>query len=157
MNEPSRPPPPSIPALDERRVEALAVAMAMAPGVYVRNRMFQLFTNPGVQRARTRGALLRGVVRQLGLATDVSVEEEPRGGGSAFVLRYRILSMRMSRVVDLSRVELAAIKVLGARAGLRCLPPDEADRARVDEALARLLEEPLLRPAAANDEARREG
>lgn len=148
MNEPLRQPPPDLVALDERRIEALTVAMAVAPGVYVRNRMFELFKHPGMQRARTRASLLRGVVRQLGLAADISVECEMRSAEPSFVLRYRIASMRMSRVVDLSRAELSVLKVLGARAGLSCLPPDDEDRARVDAALAHLLDGAAPAPTA---------
>jgi hypothetical protein len=140
VNEPSRPPGPRSLVLDERRLEALTLAMAIAPGVYVRNRMFELFTHPSVVRARTRASVLRGVVRQLGLASDVTVETEVRSSETSYVLRYRIASMRMSRVVDLTRAELSAIRVLGAKAGLSCLPPDEEDRHRVDGALAHLLD-----------------
>jgi hypothetical protein len=113
--------------------------MAIAPGVYVRNRRFELFTHPGAKRARARAALLRGVVRQLGLATDVTVTAR-HGDASAFVLRYRIVSMRMSRVVELSIAELSALKVMGARAGVTCLPPADEDRVRVDVVLAHLLD-----------------
>lgn len=146
MSVPSRSePPPRIAQLDESRVEALVLAMAIAPGVYVRNRMFEVFRHPGVRRARTRAALLRGVVRQLGLATDLTVTSVPRGPEPAYVLRYRIASMRMSRVVELSGVELSAVRVLCARAGLACLPAEEADRARVDAVLAHLLDPGAIR------------
>ena len=40
---------------------ALTVAMAIAPGVYARNRMFAFYKHPGVARARARAATLRGM------------------------------------------------------------------------------------------------
>lgn len=140
MNERSRPRGGRALVLDEHRLEALTLAMAIAPGVYVRNRMFELFTHPSVVRARTRASVLRGVVRQLALASDVTVEPETRSSAITYVLRYRIARMRMSRVVDLTRAELSAIRVLGAKAGLSCLPPDADDRACVDAVLAHLLD-----------------
>ena len=146
MTAPSRSePPPDAAPLDERRVEALALAMAIAPGVYVRNRMFEVFRNAGVRRARARAALLRGVVRQLGLATEVTVKAASTETERSFVLRYRIASMRLSRVVELSRTELSALRVLSARAGHVCLPPEDSDRRRVDEALSHLLDPGSLR------------
>ena len=52
-----------MPAID---LEALTLAMALAPGVYARNRHFALFKqHPEVARARARAAVLRGLVRQL--------------------------------------------------------------------------------------------
>jgi hypothetical protein len=131
---------------DESRVEALTVAMALAPGVYARNRMFELFANAGVQRAKSRAATLRGIVKQLDRACALTLERETDGpagrdarGEIDFVLRYEIPSMRLTRVVELSRVELATLRVLGARAGVACLPIADDDRALVDAALTRLL------------------
>lgn len=136
---------PAPPPFDARRIEALTLAMAIAPGVYARNRMFEVFRHPDVSRARARASLLRGVVRQLGLATDLSLESQARGHETCHVLRYRIVSMRLSRVVDLTGNELSGLRVLAARAGLSVLPPDDADRTRVDAALAHLLDAGSLR------------
>ena len=85
----------------ERQVEALTVAMALAPGVYARNRMFELFAEPGVQRAKRRAAILRGLVPQLSRASSLSLSGEVRGGDRAFVLRFAIPEMRLHRVVEL--------------------------------------------------------
>ena len=117
---------------DESRVEALTVAMALAPGVYARNRMFALFANPAVQRAKSRAATLRGVAKQLGRASDVTLSQE-------HVLRYEIPALSLSRIVELSRVELATLRIMADRAGLSCLPVHSDDRPNVDTALARLL------------------
>ncbi len=121
---------------DEARVEALTVAMALAPGVYARNRMFDLFANVGVQRAKSRAATLRGIVRHLGRASSLALEP----GGDGFVLRYEIPVMSLSRVVELSRVELATLRVLASRASAPCLNADDEDRVLVDTSLARLLD-----------------
>jgi len=132
---------------DEARVEALTVAMALAPGVYARNRMFDLFANSGVQRAKSRAATLRGIVKHLGRACALTLERDGSEGAAArdangqvaFVLRYEIPLMNLTRVVDLSRVELAALRLLAARAGASTLLPDDEDRALVETALTRLL------------------
>ena len=131
---------------DESRVEALTVAMALAPGVYARNRMFALFANPAVQRAKVRAAMLRGIVKHLGRACAVTLVREgairQRHDATRevdFVLRYQIPALRLSRLAELSRVELATLRLMAARAGAPCLPPEEEDRTLVDTALARLL------------------
>jgi hypothetical protein len=146
---------------DEGKLEALTVAMALAPGVYARNRMFSFFATAGAQRAKARAATLRGIVRHLGRASDVTLEREgparDANGELDYVLRYQLPAVRLSRVVELSRTELAALRVLAERAGVACLPPDEGDRARVEAALARLLgageSDALLHPPARDDDA----
>ena len=120
---------------DESRIEALTVAMAMAPGVYARNRMFALFANPAVQRAKSRAATLRGIVRHLGRACAITLEKE----NADFVLRYQIPTLRLLRVAELTRVELAALRLMAAKAGAPCLLPEEGDKGLVETALARLL------------------
>ncbi|MBV9950229.1 MAG: hypothetical protein JOZ69_25535, partial [Myxococcales bacterium] len=93
-------PPPSAP-LDERRTEALVVAMALAPGVYVRNRMFDFYARTGAQKARARASALRGIVGQLARATTLSItlDGSPHSptGEPTFVLRYRIPAIHLSR------------------------------------------------------------
>jgi hypothetical protein len=134
---------PVLTPAEEARVEALTVAMALAPGVYARNRMFDLFASAAVQRAKARAAALRGLVKHLARASDVSLEEQASaralGGASDFALRYQIPAMSLTRAVDLSRVELATLRVLAANAGVEALPLDGADRSLVDSALAQLL------------------
>jgi hypothetical protein len=128
---------------DEGKLLALTVAMALAPGVYARNRMFSFFATAGAQRAKARAATLRGIVRHLARACAVTLEREgparDASGELDYVLRYQLPAVRLSRVVELSRTELAALRVLAERAGVACLPSDEGDRARVEAALARLL------------------
>ncbi|MDB4938973.1 MAG: hypothetical protein JWP87_5945 [Labilithrix sp.] len=132
---------------DEARIEALTVAMALAPGVYARNRMFELFANAGVRRAKSRAATLRGIVKHLGRACALRLEHNAAEGYAGrdvngqvdFVLRYEIPVMHLTRVVELSRVELAALRLLAVRAGAPCLAADDEDRVLVETALARLL------------------
>lgn len=127
--------------ISEKHIEALTVAMAIAPGVYARNRMFDLFTLPGVQRAKTRAAIIRGIVPHLSRATALTVTSESgRGGEPVWVLRYAIPELRLTRVVELSSSELAAVRVLASRANVHALPAEANDRTLVDAALARLLE-----------------
>ena len=122
---------------EERRLEALTVAMALAPGVYARNRMFSFFASAAVQRAKARAAILRGIVKHLGRASGISLARE--NDEIAFVLRYQIPAVSLSRVVELSRVELAALRHLAARAGVSHLPAEADDRVLIDTTLAGLL------------------
>jgi hypothetical protein len=131
--------------MSNARVEALTVAMALAPGVYVRNRMFDFFRQGSVKRARTRASVLRGIIPQLARATGITVtcDGEPRSpsGEPVFVLRYRIAEMRMSRVVELSPTELSALRMMATRANIAALRAEDHDRALIDRALARLLDD----------------
>jgi hypothetical protein len=129
-----------LPALTERHIEGLTVAMIVAPGVYARNRMFDLLSTPAGKRARTRAGVVRGIVPQLARATNVSITTEARGGEQVFALRYGIAAVRMSRVVELSAAELAALRIAADRAKVHALPPGLGDREIVARALARLME-----------------
>lgn len=144
----SSPPGPRF-ELGEKQVEALTVAMVVAPGVYARNRMFDFLSSAGARRARMRAAIIRGLLSQLGRATTVTLEREVRGSEPLVVLRYAIPSMRLTRVVELSETELAALRLAAERLTSppeSTRPPylllDAEDRSRVTRALARLLDEP---------------
>lgn len=139
MKPPSRPSNIGERHIEERHIEAFTVAMVVAPGVYVRNRMFDLFSSAGARRARTRASLLRGVLRQLARATALSLKSEVRGRDTVFVLRYSIPAIRLTRVLELSSAELAALRLVAERANVRCLPPGTDDKDLVIGALARLL------------------
>lgn len=124
---------------EEARVEALTVAMALAPGVYTRNRMFAFFAQTYVMRARTRASVLRGIVPQLGRATNLSLTSEARADGHVYVLRYAVTTLRLTRVVELTPVELSALRVLAERSGIAALPPEDGDRMVVEAALSKLI------------------
>lgn len=125
-------------SLSEEQVEGLTVAMVVAPGVYVRNRMFDLFASAGARRARIRSGVVRGILRQLGRATAVSLAA---GADSAsVVLHYAIPAVHIRRAVELSVAELAALRVVAQRAGITSLPAESTDSAIVAKALGYLLE-----------------
>lgn len=132
--------PPAATDLPEKTVEALTVAMVVAPGVYARNRLFDLLSGPGGKRARMRAATVRGLVAQLARASGLTLASESRGGEVVHVLRYRIPSMGLTRVVDLSSAELSALRLVAERAGVRALPVSLADKETVSRTLARLLD-----------------
>lgn len=118
---------------------ALTVAMAVAPNVYARNRMFAFYKEPAVKRARARAATIRGAVRQLGSARlDASCVTLTRSHTGGAVLRYRIESMRLERTIELTRVEAACVVYLANRAGVTGLVAAHDDRALLDHALEKL-------------------
>lgn len=128
-----------------RTFEALCVAMAMAPSVYARNRMFAFFERYDGKRARARASALRGIVRHLARARKVTLERAFEGISSAgpcaarFVLRYELPSVHLSRAAELTRVELAVVRVLASRAGVTCLALEPDDPRCIDEVLHHLL------------------
>lgn len=145
-------------SLTEKQVEALTVAMIVAPGVYARNRMFDLFTSAGARRARTRASAVRGIVPQLARAAGVTVSVEALGHSASenvargaapktFVLRYVVNAVRLTRVVELSAAELAALRLVAARANVHALPPSEGDAALVSATLASLMDDDASRDA----------
>ncbi len=109
--------------------------MIVAPGVYARNRMFDLFKSPRARRARMRAGLVRGIVPQLARASAVDLSESAGG----YVLRYAIPALRLSRIVELSGSELAALRLLAERVNVRALPASAADKDLVARTLARLM------------------
>lgn len=143
--------------LTEKQVEALTVAMIVAPGVYARNRMFDLFTSAGARRARTRASAVRGMVPQLARASAVTVSLEALGHCAGelaqgavpktFVLRYAVSAVRLTRVVELSAAELAALRLALSRANIHVLPPADGDAALVTATLASLMEDDASRDA----------
>ena len=65
---------------------------------------------------------------------------EARGGETAFVLRYVIPAVHLTRVVELSAAELAALRLVAERGNIRTLPPCASDRDLVARSLARLMD-----------------
>jgi hypothetical protein len=111
------------PVLDS---EALTVAMAVAPGVYARNRHYALYSDPHMRRARARAAVLRGLVRQLAGAEGPLEGLAIRRDSPHVEIRYRVARLRMERRAELTRE------------GVPGLTPTADDRARLHGALRRL-------------------
>ncbi len=128
--------------LSARQLEALTVAMILAPGVYARNRMYDLFLAGGVRRARRRASMVRGIVPHLDQAQALTVTALEHGD---VVVSYRIPTQKFSRVVEVSPTELAALRLLAARANVVQLRPEPDDRLVVESTLASLLGEPSSR------------
>lgn len=133
----SQPPPRRV---AEREHEAVTVAMIVAPGVYARNRMFDFFRTASAKRARARAATVRGIVPHLGRAATVSVTPSstasPAGG---WTLRYTIPAVGLTRVVELTSAELAALRIVAERANVNALPASDADKDLVAKSLAKLM------------------
>jgi len=122
--------------------DALTVAMAIAPGVYSRNRFFELFKAPEVRRARSRASLVRGVVQHLSMlhrdGEDVgrTLTIERRAG--RVVIRYSVPSLRFERVIETSELEAACVAYLAERSGIPGVLPSAADKDELRGALMRL-------------------
>ncbi len=118
------------------KIEAVTAAMATVPLLYSRNRMFALFKDPLVRRARVRARLVRGLIRFIG-REDAEVEMTLRD--ARVRVAYRIPRLHLSRAVQISEFELALLRVLLAKGPHpAALAMQEGDRARVDAALALL-------------------
>jgi len=127
---------------------ALTAAMALAPGVYARNRMFDFHARAYVQMARARAAMLRSIARHVASASEISVEPMQPGAARAFRLRYVLMNARCIRSVHLSEVELATLRLLSDRAGSSAMACGDSDRACVAQALSALIASgPLDSPA----------
>lgn len=117
-------------------LEAMTAAMAMVPGLYTRNRMFALFTDPVVRRARGRARMVRGLLRFIG-RNDVEVELARHD--DRVRVSYRIPRLRLSRTIQIADFELALLRVLLAKGPHPAsLMEDPSDRPRIDAALALL-------------------
>src|ERR1700761_973993 len=119
--------------------DALTVAMAVAPGVYARNRFFRLFQEPEVRRAKARAALLRGIVEHLRRVSKPEADgaiRVDRMGGRALV-SYRMPGLHFSRRAELTDLELECLRFLAARAGVAGVP-GEVDKEALLAALRRL-------------------
>jgi hypothetical protein len=122
---------------DEAHVEALTVAMIVAPGVYARNRMFELMSTEGARRARVRARMVLGMIRQLAKADRIEVHSATMRG---YCVRFAIHALRFSRGVDLSAAELAALLMIAEKAGVHCPRPQGAGPELVARALGLLLQ-----------------
>jgi hypothetical protein len=124
--------------------EAITVALAVAPGVYSRNRFFALFESKAMKAARKRAGLVRGILKQW--------SEARRVGESAFVIRFEPLEPNAASVrvhyeaahlalrctVELSAVECACLRYLASRGTPPLCAESDADRDCVLASLAKL-------------------
>jgi hypothetical protein len=126
--------------------EALLVALTLSPATYSRNRFFEMYRSPDMQRTRRRAGQLRGIVTALasdaaakvaGRVLSIDVTED---GGA--VLAYVVPSVGMRRTVRLRAIELSLLRYCvgrargeGAHEGLQ---PGMDDSARIGFALQRL-------------------
>jgi hypothetical protein len=119
--------------------EALTVAMALAPGVYARNRHHALHQDPRVRRARARASLLRGLVRHLAGA-EGPLESVVMERTSPYVrVRYRVARLGVERTAQLTPIEAACLLHLAAREGVEGFEPTPEDRTQLVIALRRLV------------------
>lgn len=119
-------------------VEALLVALVLAPATYSRNRFFRLYLDPAARRARRRAALVRSVLRHAASIAggDGALSFEP--DGEDFVVTYVVPSLGLRRTVMLEPIELALVRSGLARRSGVALPETDADRVRIEAALQRL-------------------
>lgn len=121
--------------------DALTVAMAVAPGVYSRNRFFHLHKDPDMRRARRRAAVLRGIVQHLVAlqregALPANVLGMDRHGGRVKVV-YKMPALSFERHAELTELEASCFLYLAERAGLG-LSPSQGERDGLHAALRRL-------------------
>jgi hypothetical protein len=120
------------------RREAMAVAMALVPGLMPRNKLFAFYKDADAKSARRRAAMLRNVAVQLASgAEDVSLA--PRKDG--VLLAYRVASLHASRRALLSNAEAACVAYLVEKNGGVWPSPEEkkeSHRELLEAALAPL-------------------
>lgn len=128
-------------------LEALLVALVLAPATYSRNRFFELYTDPAVRRVRRRAALVRSIVRHV-----VSPEEGRRGtitrvvpaAGGFLELTYTVPALGLRRTTILDPLEAALVRFAlgrgskGEDGASPLLAPEEGDRSRIEAVLRRL-------------------
>ncbi|WP_437278724.1 hypothetical protein WME90_47240 [Sorangium sp. So ce375] len=142
-------------------LEALLVALVLAPSTFSRNRFFSLYADPEARRVRRRAALLRSIVRQLVAGADRAGLAPAASGGA--LLTYDVPSLGLKRTAALDALELAVLRIAVARGAVpraeqpgggdaapssatgAALPhdlfPEPADTSRIERVLARLLPE----------------
>lgn len=124
------------PALDR---EALLAALVLAPATYSRNRFFEMYTNHEVRRIRRRATQLRSVIAHLVRPGITQRREEP-GEDDLVRLTYEVPNIGLRRTIALAPIELSLLRFAIARfqEPSAALAPDDPDRRRIEDALARL-------------------
>jgi hypothetical protein len=135
---------------DRPDLEALLVALVLAPATFSRNRFFDMYADPAVRRVRRRAAHVRSIVRQL-LMTDTPEAGEALpftvqgAAGGRVELAFYVPSLGLRRTTTLDPVELSLVRFALARASGRgggeardALPPEDPDWMRIEAALRRM-------------------
>lgn len=131
--------------------DALVVALTLAPATWSRNRFFDLYRDPTVRRARRRANLLRCVAADLAGRPDAPpgrvLEVRALDHGLTRVT-YEVAALGLRRATTLDPLEIALLRYVLRRAARAPGAPDardlgevdggEADRARIEGALARM-------------------
>ncbi|MEZ4301894.1 MAG: hypothetical protein R3B70_43575 [Polyangiaceae bacterium] len=126
--------------------EALLVALTLSPATYSRNRFYEMYTSPVVQRSRRRAGQIRSIVTALVSDTAAKgsgrlISVEPDAGGGA-VMVYDVPSLGMRRTVRLSPIEVALVRYCVGRARGESAPaelvPHASDSEQIGLALQRL-------------------
>jgi hypothetical protein len=116
--------------------------MAIAPGVYSRNRFFELFKTAEVRRARSRALVVRGIVQHLAMlhqgGADVLRAVTVERHGARVGLRYHVAALHFERRTELSELETACVFYLAEKAGITGLVPTTPEREGLHAALRRL-------------------
>ena len=123
--------------------ESLLAALTLAPGVYSRNRMFQLYEESGRAMAlRGRANRLRGVARMWLERPDATLTIGPHPDGCE--LSLDVPSMAYRRTLRVTEFERSLLALLIEKASSHDptrkadLVVDRGDQERVQTALARL-------------------
>jgi hypothetical protein len=135
------------PTPGEDEDEALLVALVLDPSTYSRNRFFDLHNSAVFRRVRRRASLVRSVVRHACVRGAGGVPEPlerslsitPDDDGWSLVT-YSVPRLGLRRITRLGALEVSLLRFAVARARGGELAADDADRARVEDALRRLAE-----------------
>lgn len=127
--------------------DALLAALVLDPTTYSRNRFFELHNNATFRRVRRRASLVRSVVRHAcvrGAAgapepLELTLTITPDDDGWS-VITYTVPRLGLRRITRMEALEVSLLRFAVARARGGELPADDADRARVEDALRRLAE-----------------
>lgn len=111
----------------EVNAEALLCAFVLAPGVFSRNRFFELHRPKEVERARRRARRLRGILQDLaGMGRErAQIVGERTLEDGRVLLRYELDSVGLRRSISLSPVEAATLRFALAKAGVSSVSDEE--------------------------------
>lgn len=135
--------------------DALLVALTLSPATYSRNRFFEMYRSPEVQRVRRRAGHLRSIVTafvsEVGAPARGTLDSMVATADDGVQLVYRVPHLGLRRQVALTRIETALIrycvgKALGEQAPAAFTPlPHDMDA--IAQALHRLSPVPSVAPS----------